>query len=124
MRKKELLYGEEGPYRPVSSSFPSIAIARGMSTRELAYSGTERRSTFIYVCPIDSLLYGARGKRRLRWTPDAEESEAAAGAAGAIARTEMDSGSKEREIRGGNVVEGGRMEEEGVCVMRRSEGEM
>lgn len=56
---------------------------------------------FIYVRSIDSLLYGARGKRRLCWTPDAEESEAAADAAGAVARTEMDSGSKEREIRGG-----------------------
>lgn len=58
--KKELLYGEERPYRLVSSSFLSIAIARGISTREIAYSGMERRSTFIYVCPIDSLLYGAR----------------------------------------------------------------
>lgn len=45
-----------------------------------------------------------------------EESEAAASAAGVVARTEMDSGSKEREIRGGNVGEGERMEEEGVCV--------
>lgn len=45
------------------------------------------------------------------------ESEAAAGAAGVVARTEMDSGSKEREIRGGMLGwEEGRMEEKGVCV--------
>lgn len=33
--------------------------------------------------------------------PDAEENEAAADAAGIVARTEMGSGSKEREIQGG-----------------------
>lgn len=82
----------------------------------------EEVRSYMYVRLI--LLYGARGKRRLCWTPDAEESEAAAGAAGVVARTEMDSGSKEREIRGGNVVEGGKMEEEGVCVMRRREGKI
>lgn len=77
----------------------------------------ERKSTFIYVRPIDSLLCGARGKRCLCLDAGCrEESEAAASAAGVVARTEMDSGSKEREIRGGNVGEGERMEEEGVCV--------
>lgn len=100
---------------------------RRISAREIRTDGgTKRNSTFIYVRPIDSLLYGARGKRRLCWTPDAEESEAAAGAAGIVARTEMDSGSKEREIRGGMLGReegedgrGGRVRE---SMMRRREG--
>jgi len=90
-------------------------LREGYLRERFADGGTKRRNTFIYVRPIDSLLYGARGKRCLCWTSDAEESEAA-GAAGVVARTEMDLGSKEREIRGGNVGEGERMEEEGVCV--------
>lgn len=56
---------------------------------------------------------------------DAEESEAAAGAAGgaALLRTEMDSGSKEREIRERRVGGWKQDEEEGVCVSLRREKE-
>lgn len=59
-----------------------------------------------YVHPIDSLLY--TWSTRETFTLDAEESEAAAGAAGGAAslRTKMDSGSKEREIREGESGDG------------------
>lgn len=99
--KKLLLYGEESS---IVSSLPPFflpPLREGCPRERFADDGTKRRNTFIYVCPIDSLLYGARGKRRLCWTPDAEESKASADAASVVARTEMDSGSKEREIRGG-----------------------
>lgn len=54
---------------------------------------------YTYIRLILSLTRSTREE-----TLDAEESEAAAGAAGGAAplRTEMDSGSKEREIRGGS----------------------
>jgi len=42
------------------------------------------------------LILSYTGKKRLRWMPDAEESEVAAAAA-VVARTEMDSGLKEQE---------------------------
>lgn len=86
-RKKE---GASLWRRDIASSLSPFFLSplreRDIHDREIAYSGTERSSTFIYVRPIDSLLYGARGKRRPRWTPDAEESEAAAGAAGVESR--------------------------------------
>lgn len=66
-----------------------------------------RICTYIYVHPIDFLLY-TWSTREETFTLDAEESEAAAGAAGGAAslRTKMDSGSKEREIREGESGDG------------------
>lgn len=87
-RERKLLYGEESS---IVSSLPSFFLPplREGYPRDRRWWNGEKKYAFMYVRPIDSLLYGARGKRRLCWTPDAEESEAAAGAAGVVARTEM-----------------------------------
>ena len=76
-------------YRLVPSSFLSTTVARKISAREIRRD--EVRS-YMYV----RLILSYTGKKRLRWMPDAEESEVAAAAA-VVARTEMDSGLKEQE---------------------------
>lgn len=85
-RERKLLYGEESS---IVSSLPSFFLPplRKGYPRDRRWWNGEKKYAFMYVRPIDSLLYGARGKRRLCWTPDAEESEAAASAAGVVART-------------------------------------
>lgn len=112
--KELLLYGEESS---IVSSLPPFFLSplrEGYACGRFADGGTERRSAFIYVRSILILSYTGHavrdvyaGRRMPKLLPVA---------AGVVARTEMDSGSKEREIRGGNVGEGERMEEEGVCV--------
>lgn len=63
----------------------------------------------------------ARSTREETPMSDAKESEVAAGAAGVVAlpRTEMDSGSKEREIRERGRGREEEEKEEGVCVSPR-----